>query len=198
VCPILGLLVTSNHDTNAIDVFHLPSSADIAGAASGGLQPELTAVRVCTIGGPDAPPHFQFKFTSGSGGASGRLAFAGPPLTRILLVIDAGNDAVHAIDGATWGHAGYLAAPGTIAGPSGVAARGSLVAITAWKTRGVGDHVVRLYEGSPACGWAPLRTLAGGFGSPGRADGQLCHPRGVRFTSDGSGVAVIDSNRVSH
>jgi hypothetical protein len=41
--------------------------------------------------------------------------------------------------------------------------------------------------------------VAGGFGGPGRADGQLKVPHGLRFTGDGTGLAVADSgnNRVS-
>ncbi len=88
---------------------------------------------------------------------------------------------------------GYVAAPGTIAGPRGVAARGSLVAVSAWKMQGRGGHVVRVFEGSGAM-WAQVRVVAGGFGGPGWADGQLHWPWGLRFSSDGTGLAVADRN----
>jgi hypothetical protein len=95
-------------------------------------------------------------------------------------------------------HVGYVAAPGAIAGPRGVAARGSLVAVSAWKRKRSGDHVVQIFEGSGAT-WTAVRVVAGGFGGPGRADGQLSRPYGLRFTSDGAGLVVADagSDRVS-
>jgi hypothetical protein len=95
-------------------------------------------------------------------------------------------------------HVGHVAAPGTIAGPRCVAAKGSLVAVSAWKKPDSGDHVVRLFEGSGAM-WTAVRVVAGGFGGPGSADGQLHRPYGLRFTSDGTGLAVVDrgNDRVS-
>ncbi len=145
----------------------------------------------------------RFKFVSGAGarsrarGGSGYLAFTGPVTARLLLLTDAGHYAVHVIDVAGQAHVGYVAAPGTIAGPLGVAARGSLVAVSAWQLPRTGDHVVRLFEGSGAS-WTAVRVLAGGFGGPGSADGQLYRPRGLRFTADGTGLVVADcvNNRV--
>jgi hypothetical protein len=95
-------------------------------------------------------------------------------------------------------HVGYVAAPGTIAGPRGVAARGSLVAVSAWKRYDSGDHVVRVFEGGGAT-WTAARVVAGGFGGPGGAGGQLHLPLGLRFTCDGIGltVAEYDNDRVS-
>ncbi len=61
------------------------------------------------------------------------MAFTGPVTSRLLLLTDAGHDAVHVIDVAEGLHVGYVAAPGTIAGPRGVAARDSLVAVSAWE-----------------------------------------------------------------
>jgi DNA-binding beta-propeller fold protein YncE len=126
------------------------------------------------------------------------MAFTGPATSRLLLLTDAGHDAVHVIDVAGRVHAGYVAAPGTIAGPRGVAARGSLVAVSAWKKFGSGDHVVRVFEGSGVM-WTGVRVLAGGFGGPGWAYGQLYRPRGLRFTGDGTELAVADrgNDRVS-
>jgi hypothetical protein len=60
---------------------------------------------------------------------SGWMALTGPATSRLLLLTDAGHDAVHVIDVAGRVYAGYVSAPGTIAGPRGVAARGSLVAV---------------------------------------------------------------------
>jgi DNA-directed RNA polymerase beta subunit len=62
------------------------------------------------------------------------MAFTGPATSRLLLLTDAGHNAVHIIDVAGRAHMGYVAAPGTISGPRGVAARGSLVvAVSAWR-----------------------------------------------------------------
>jgi hypothetical protein len=134
----------------------------------------------------------QFKFFGGYG-ASGWMAFTGPATSRLLLVADHGHDAVHVIDVAGRVHVGYVAAPGTIVGPRGVAARGSLVAVSAWKEESdSGDHVVRVFEGSGAS-WAAVRVVAGGFEGPGSAAGQLHHPYGLRFTGDGTGLVVADS-----
>jgi hypothetical protein len=138
----------------------------------------------------------QFEFYDGD--YSGWMAFTGLATSRLLVVTDAGHDAVHVIDVAGRAHAGYVAAPGAIAGPRGVAARGSLVAVSAWKESDSGDHVVRMFEGSGAM-WTAVRVLAGGFGGPGSADGQLYRPYGLRFTGDGTGLAVVDycNHRVS-
>ncbi len=111
--------------------------------------------------------------------------------SRLLLLIDAGHDTVHVIDVAGRVYVGYVAAPGAIAGPRGEAARGSLVAVSAWKRWDSGDHVVRVFEGSGAM-WLAVRVVAGGFGDPGSTDGQLDRPRGQRFTGDGTGLAVAD------
>jgi hypothetical protein len=124
------------------------------------------------------------------------MAFTNPSgdVPPLLLVTDAGHDAVHVIDVAARSHVGYVGALGSIPGPLGVAARGSLVAVSCWKdARGGDDDTVRLFEGSGSV-WAPLRVLGGGFGAPGAADGQLKLPLGLRFTGDGSGVAVADAS----
>jgi hypothetical protein len=139
----------------------------------------------------------QFKFSDGDG-PSGWMAFTGPATSRLLLLTDAGLDAVHVIDVVGRVHVGCVAAPGTITGPRGVAARGSLVAVSAWNRYDSGDHVVRVFEGSGAS-WTAVRVLAGGFRRPGSADGQLLRPFGLRFTGDGTGLAVADmgNHRVS-
>jgi hypothetical protein len=188
VCPALGLLVTSDDDKNTLSVFVLPRSSG-AGVGAG-------LALVCTLGGASSPAPLQFKFLDGIG-TSGCLAFTGRPTSRLLLVTDAGHDAVHVIDVAGRLHVGYVASPDTIAGPRGVAARRSLVTVSAWRG-GSGDHVVRVFEGSGVM-WRAVRVVGGGFGGPGSADGQLRRPFGLRLTGDGTGLAVVDwgNGRVS-
>jgi hypothetical protein len=146
----------------------------------------------------------QFKFICDSH-ASGYLAFTPPAAATtttsgtsssarpLLLVTDAGHDAVHLVDVVGRTHEGYLASPGTIAGPRGVAASGAppLVAVSAWKERHSGDHVVVVYRGSGAV-WEAVRVIGGGFGGPGSRDGQLSMPFGLRFSGDGTGICVAD------
>jgi hypothetical protein len=138
----------------------------------------------------------QFKFDDGN--SSGWMAFAGPATSRLLLLTDASHDAVHVIDVAGRVHVGYVAAPGTIAGPRGVAARGSLVAVSAWKEYDSGDHLVCVFEGSGAR-WSVVHVVGGGFGGPGSEDWQLHCPYGLRFTGDGAELAVAEwgNRRVS-
>ncbi len=187
-CPTLGLLVTSDHKDNTLSVFALPRSSGAGAGAGAGLA------LVCTLGGASSPAPMRFKFSSGGGW----MAFTGPATSRLLLLTDAGLDTVHVIDVVGRVQAGYVAVPGAIAGPRGVAARGTLVAVSAWKYELNRDHVVRVYEGSGAM-WTAVRVVGGGFGAPGSADGQLHRPYGLRFTGDGTGLAVADSgnHRVS-
>jgi hypothetical protein len=154
----------------------------------------------------------RFKFYS-NGWGSGYLAFTPPTTTSttttttttshprsLLLVADHGHDAVHLVDVVDRTHAGYVACPGSIAGPRGVAASGTspLVAVSAWMKEGSGDHVVVVYRGVGAV-WELVRVIGGGFGGPGSGDGQLKRPLGLRFSVDGSGVCVADlgNNRAS-
>jgi hypothetical protein len=144
----------------------------------------------------------QFKFNDYDG-VSGYLTFTpSPPTTTtsgssssahpLLLVTDAGHDAVHVVDVVGRTHAGYLAPPGSIAGPRGVAASGTspLVAVSAWKGDS-GGHVVVVYRGSGVL-WEAVRVIGGGFGDPGSRDGQLSMPNGLRFSGDGTGIVVAD------
>ncbi len=189
--PLLGLLVVSTRQdsTCVLNVYPLPWSGAESAGSSGGLA------CLYTLGGPDCPAPMQFQFlpleVGGLRYLSGWMAFTGPATSRLLLLTDVGQDAVHVIDVVGRTHVGYVAAPGTIAGPRGVAARGSLVAVSAWKEAGTGDHVVRLFEGSGAS-WTVVRVIAGGFGAPGSADGQLKNPFGLRFTGDCMGLAVAE------
>jgi len=127
----------------------------------------------------------QFQFVNANGLGSGYMAFTDvADSCYYLLVTDAGHDAVHVIDVVAGKHMGYVAAPGAIAGPRGVATKGCRVAISSGVSigGGGGDHVVRLFEGSGAA-WTPVRELVGGHG--------FC-PRGLRFTATGTHLVVAD------
>jgi hypothetical protein len=156
-----------------------------------------------------------FKFIDGNDFCSGFLAFTSPPTTTtttttttsgsssrsgsahpLLLVTDAGADAVHLVDVVGRTHAGYVAFPGSIAGPRGVAASGTspLVAVSAWKEARSGDHVVVVYRGSHGgVVWEAVRVIRGGLGGPGSRDGKLSRPIGLRFSRDGTVFCVADS-----
>ncbi len=175
-----------------------------SGGGPGGLR------LACTLRGDGSAAPMQFKFSNVQGhGGSGILAFTSPATTGsspsgsgtvttvtrpLLLVTDAGADAVHLVDVVGQTHAGYLASPGSIAGPRGVAASGALplVAVSAWKESFRGDHVVVVYRGSGAV-WEAVPVFGGGFGGPGSRDGQLNGPFGLRFSRDGSAVCVADT-----
>jgi hypothetical protein len=214
-CPSLGLLVTSDYDSNDLSVWGLPSGAGGGGGASGGAGASAGAGArgaspggggglplVCTLGGAGSAAPMQFKFT---GKDTGYLAFTPATTTTsgssstsarpLLLVTDHGHDAVHLVDVVGQTHAGYLAPPASIAGPRGVAASGTspLVAVSAWKDNGSGDHVVVVYRSSHGGAvWETVRVIGGGLGGPGRADGQLNRPWGLRFSGDGCGICVAD------
>ncbi len=183
VCRTLGLLVASTEKDNALHVFVLPSSLyqeprDGAGAGSG-------LVPVCALGGTSSPAPML--------NGAGNMAFTGPASCRLLLVPDIGNGAVHVVDVLAQVHVGYVAAPGTTAGPRCVAVWDSLAAVS-----DSAADTVHVFEGSGAS-WSPVRVVAGGCRVPGRAPGQLSNPRGLRFTRDGEGLVVADmyNNRVS-
>ncbi len=101
---------------------------------------------------------------------------------------------MHVVDVVGRTHAGYLATPGSIAGPRGVAASGTspLAAVSVWKKTSSGNHVVVVYRGSGTM-WEVVRVIGGWFGKPGPSDGQLDTPFGLRFSGDGSVVCVADS-----
>ena len=134
-----------------------------------------------------------FKFSADN--YSGYLAFMGPPSCRRLLVTDGGHDAVHIVDMVAGIHEGYVAAPGTLVGPTGVAARGNLVAIGTWEH--VRDQMIHVFEGSGTT-WSKSRKV-GGFRDPSIGCGHLCSYCGLRFNTDGTKLVVTDwyNNRVS-
>ena len=166
----------------------------------------------CTLGGKDSPPPMQFDF-DGPGAYSGFLVFVTPPTITnttapmpLLVVSDHGHGAVHLVDVVKQRHAGYVAAPWSIAGPHGVAAcnTGTLakVAVSSWKDSRSGRswkeshsarHVVHIFmDRGGGGGWEAVQVIGSGFGLPGPADGQLAYPMGVGFCADGREVCVAD------
>jgi hypothetical protein len=185
-CPSLGLLVTSSGDM--LSVFKLPSRMPSkmpsrmirARAAGAGLA------LVCNLGGDSSPAPMQFKFRE----ISGYMTFTGTAPSRFLLVTDDGHKAVHVIDVVRKVHVGFVAGPGFIGAPRGVAAKGSLVAVSAWKdARTDGSNwAIYVFQGS-GTRWTMLREISGGRGVP-------FYPsvRGLRFTADGCGLVVADTS----
>jgi hypothetical protein len=165
-CDILKLLVVSLEN----DTLRVFSSPSLDGGHKG-LQHQFT------LGG-SAPMQFKFEDCCGSG----YLVFTGVAGARRLLVTDAGHDAVHVIDVVHQTHVGFVAAPGTIAGPRGVAARGAMAAISAWKRC---ECSIQIFEGSDAS-WTPVRTICGDSGAA-----QLVRPMGLRLTSCDRGTAAL-------
>ncbi len=132
----------------------------------------------------------EFEFENPQFQYSGYLAFTPyDGATRpLLLVTDAGHGAVHLVDVVGRTHAGYLAPPGSIEGPRGVATTRGLVAVSSWSHSDSGEHVVYVYEGSGST-WQRLRVLGSGCGAH---HGELVRPCSLRFSSDGTHVAVAD------
>ena len=178
VCADLGLLVISS--SSKLHVFALPE--DIIARSDLGTPWELAHVR--TLGGV-AP--MEFGFCNGSGHMAFTDGCCGEATTTPLVLVTEtgksgrGTSAVHVIDVVRGTHVGYVAAPGTIILPFGVAARKSLAAISCWKD----VHTVRVFEGSSGT-WTAVRKIA--------ADAL-----GLRFTADGLGLVVADyfNGRVS-
>ena len=194
-CPSLGLLVTSDTDNNTLSVWSLPG-LDAEGRPSVGRCSGSGLVRQCILGDEGSPASMNFDFVGGAG-YSGYLAFTprgasadAPDTPHLLLVTDHGHDAVHMIDVVNRAHVGYLAAPGSIAGPRDVAVSevAPLVAVSAWKRNYSGHHVVHVYRGGGSH-WTHVRVIGGGFGG---SDGQLKWPYGLRFSGDESAICVAD------
>jgi hypothetical protein len=181
VCPSLGLLVTSSFAGNTLSVYALPGAG--AGRSDG-------FTLVGTLGGPDWLPAMSFSGRLDRDGMSGRMAFTdpsgGPPL---LLLADHGSDAVHIIDVVARCHAGYVGGPGAVSKARDVAATRDMVATSSWTMLSADGHVVLLFQGGGVA-WTLARTIHScGDG----AFTQLNRPTALRFSSDGSELAVGDS-----
>jgi hypothetical protein len=158
VCPVLRLLVTSAHSD--LSVFSLPDSLDAKAGA-------WTLLRM--IGGIEP---LDFKFVTATRPLSGWMAFTGSTAAaRLLVVIDAGNRAVHVIDVVQGNHVGYVAAPGSIDEPRGVAAWSTKVAVCC------NGNTVRLHEGSGET-WSVMREI------------EMYSYFGLRFTDEGACLAL--------
>lgn len=189
-CPILRVLVTSTHLDDSLSVFALVPCRDCAHPSAG---PLADLAPVCTLGGVSSAFPMQFKFFDGRW--SGWMAFTGPASRRLLLLTDAGHDAVHVIDVVGRTHAGYVCTPGVIVGPRGVAASGSHAAISAWRGDASTGHVVHVFQGSGAV-WAPVWVVGGS------ASGllpRLWSPHALRFTRNDTQLVVgeCDHQRLS-
>ncbi len=172
VCLVMGVLVTAS-DYELL-VFALPNLATLMGRAG------LTLLRRFGARYSTRPRHDNFRHHFG---CLGRMVFTDLNMSSRLLVTDVGRDAVHVVDVANEVHCGYVAAPGTINGPQGVATRGSLVAVSAWGDMDENGGTVHLFESTAGAGWTPARVLA---------RGQLRQPFGLRFTADGAGLVVAE------
>jgi hypothetical protein len=128
VSVALQRVVTSNAVDNTLSVYQLaPPPYGPAGT------PPATLRLIGVLGGPSAPPAMRFAFNCG-GGASGFLCFSVPTdgTGPLLLVADAGNDAVHFVDVISGTHQGHLCSkelPGTLPGPRAVAASAKFIAV---------------------------------------------------------------------
>jgi hypothetical protein len=197
-CPSLNLLVTSDINHNTLSVWSLPTHS-----SAGGLELAYTlggSGGSGGSGGGSAASPIKFKF---NGMDTGCLAFI-PPISSdahcTLLVTDAGANAVHFVDVVRKTHEGYLAPPGSITRPRGVAASPTspMVAVSVWKAwrkeKGTSaDHVILLYRRTSEAVWERVREIGGGFcGGRADRDGQLRWPFGLRFTRDGSAILVAD------
>jgi hypothetical protein len=106
----------------------------------------------------------------------GQMAFTGATaIARFLVVIDGVHEAVHVVDVVHGKHVGYVAAPGCIRLPMGVAAHGTKVAVSMWQRGGGG--AVCMYEGEGTT-WTSTRMV------------HCCLSYGLRFTADGTGLVV--------
>jgi hypothetical protein len=173
-CQDLGLLVISSCDK--LQVFALPD--DIVARCH--VQSELAHVR--TLGGV-APMDFQFGYSSGCMAFTHGCDEAEAEATSTLLLVTDGSccGAVHVADVVRGAHVGYVAAPGTIRWPRGVATRQSRAAVSCW-----GSKAVRVFEGSGAS-WTAVRVIVGGNS----------WPSGLRFTADCSRLVVANDCGVS-
>jgi hypothetical protein len=212
VCLELGILVTSSHIDNKLSTFAFPGSgasarcgagagsgvgggAGVASTSTGTLSHRGSSFSLLHQFGDEAP--FDFCFESATNCYSGYLAFmpSDGDMEPIVVVTDAGNGAVHVVNVMDRAHLGYVARPGSISGPKGVAAARDCVAVSAWTQFDTGSHIVRVYcrHESEWRRWRDVGVDCGAY------DHQLCRPYGLRFSGDGAHVSVADcgNGRVS-
>ncbi len=129
------------------------------------------------FGGPDASPPIQFSFHD----PSGFLAFVDADSEPLLLVSDAGMDAVHVLNVVTKEHCGYLGVPHTFHLPSGVATTGHGLGVIAAVASRNGRRV-HIFGRTDVCSWTPLQVIN-------------CHaiPLGVRLFAGACVVARLYS-----
>ncbi len=193
--------MTSNIEDDTLSVFDMSMytlmNTGLGGDGSGRGSGAAGLTLVCILGGVSSPAPMQFMFR---GAASNNLAFMGPVSSRLLAVADVGRRAVHVVDVVGRTHVGYVAAPLTITAPRGVAATGTLVAVSAWNVHG---DAVYMFEGSRAT-WAIIRVVVRGsvrihsYGSVEiyiNMKGHLKRPNGIRFSSDGTELAVAEAGK---
>lgn len=180
VCLEMGVVVAAR-DFELL-VFALPKLANVQSSPGPRLLRRLGS-RFST-----RPRHDNFRDLFGSLGWM--VFFTESDISsRLLLVTDIDRHAVHVVDVANEVHGGYVATPGSIDGPRGVATRGSLVAVSAWGEDHEKEGEVHLFEGTVGTGWIRKRVLA---------RGQLRQPFGLRFTADGAGVVVAEGQGGGH
>jgi hypothetical protein len=169
----LGLVVTSSTLDNTLSVYEalpgagFPLVASFGRKGSGPLQFDLQA----------------------DGQASGWMCFTQPDVPGAkptLLVAEAGNDRVQEVDVVGRAHVGFLADRGSVQGPRAVDASPSFIAVSAWRARDSGPHVVHLFD---ATSRAQLRVLGGEAGD---GPGRLHRPVGLCINADQGMVAVVD------
>jgi hypothetical protein len=110
-----------------------------------------------------------------------------------LLVADDGNNRVQEVDVVSFSHVGYLHHPDVVKRPRAVAASRAHIAVSCWKKRSKGVHVVVLLD-------AVSRHVVGRIGGEyGGGLGMLRLPSGLGFSADGLELAVAepDNRRVT-
>jgi hypothetical protein len=207
-CLSLGVVVTTNIDTNTLMVWDLNTAwgpdqgpACPAGPAGKGFR------LLRTLGHAKPSPQMKFKFRCRSWGESGHLAFTHPQghgSHPLLLVTDAGQGAVHIINPVRGTHSGYLLtpkdrgeSPGGLAScmckpwiprPRGVATciNKPLVAVTVWGYDIYPPSRIELFSGQ-GTRWQHIRMVElGDLGS------MFKKPFGLRFNRTGSALCVTD------
>ncbi len=177
VSTVLGVLVSSSVSKDTIKVYTLPKLATPDEAV-------VPSRELCVLGGRNALPPMKFLF----GYYSGWMAFAPPTAAwpPLLLVTDAIQNSIHVIDVMRQAHVGYVNGFGGVPFPRGVAAKGCLVAVSCnWGLVSTQRHsMIRLFEGSGSH-WVSQRSLA---------DDLFGMPSGLRFSGDGTQLAVADSS----